>query len=78
MNRPICYFHIGQRPNHEDNFFLNGLYLTPDSQKQMPQKRSGSICDTTRTDVRLFAVSDGMGGHNAGEVASRICVEELA
>lgn len=28
--------------------------------------------------MRLFAVSDGMGGHNAGEVASRICVEELA
>jgi serine/threonine protein phosphatase PrpC len=30
------------------------------------------------TDSHLYAVCDGMGGHNAGEVASRMAIETLA
>jgi PPM family protein phosphatase len=30
------------------------------------------------TEVNLFAVCDGMGGHNAGEVASKIAIETLS
>ena len=78
MNESVCYSHIGQRPTHEDNFLVNGFYLTPALQKQMSDNRCCFVSELALSKVRLFAVSDGMGGHNSGEVASHICVERLA
>lgn len=78
MNKPICYSHIGKRPNHEDNFLINSFYLTSDLQKQMLDNRYCFVSESVPSQVRLFAISDGMGGHNAGEVASLICVEKLS
>ena len=78
MDKTICYSHIGKRPNHEDNFLINGIYLTSDLQKQMPDNRYCYASECAPSQVRLFAISDGMGGHNAGEVASLICAERLS
>lgn len=74
----VCFSHIGKRLNHEDNFFLDGSYLPSDIQKQMGKHHYYFASSTASSRVQLFAVSDGMGGHNAGEIASRICVEKLA
>ncbi len=78
MNKIICYSHIGKRSNHEDNFFINGTYLASDLQGRMPDNECCYVNESLLSPVRLYAVSDGMGGHNAGEVASRICVEKLS
>lgn len=57
---------------------MNGLYLTSDMQKQMVNNHCYFCRYSIESKVCLFAVSDGMGGHNAGEIASQICVEKLA
>src|SRR4051812_17629292 len=40
------------------------------------RERNEDSC-LVRTDVGLWAVADGMGGHEAGDVASRTLVESL-
>lgn len=74
----ICFSNIGKRDNYEDNFYINGKYLTSALQQQMLDSHFCYVEDTTSFGVTLYALSDGIGGHNAGEVASRICVEKLA
>ncbi len=75
--------HIGnRRKNNEDNFFIgDGQILSLDEQQSMSQLenrvvRKQSSLDETAT--RIYAVSDGMGGHKNGEAASRIVVEALS
>lgn len=78
MKKSVCYAHIGKREEYEDNFLFNGVYLTSGMQEQISDNFEYFICENKESEVRLFVISDGMGGHNAGEVASRICVENLA
>lgn len=37
----------------------------------------GEIISTNSNDIGIFAIADGMGGHNKGEVASELAVENI-
>ncbi|MBR5509744.1 MAG: serine/threonine-protein phosphatase [Lachnospiraceae bacterium] len=73
--------HIGScRKNHEDNFFI-GSFLTLEEQNSLSQTAVKSIQKHLVVDSstnRIFAVSDGMGGHRHGEVASSMVTEALS
>lgn len=59
------------RTNNEDNFFCNGIYMTV-SERERPFFMNGGA------DVPcVFAVCDGMGGEDCGELASLTAVETL-
>lgn len=67
-----AYTHIGKvRKNNEDNFYLFGKYrssVETSVQKVHRRKHAGRA---------LAAVCDGMGGEEAGEIASLVAVKEL-
>lgn len=61
------------RTNNEDNFIINADLSRPDW--LLPKDTSDAI--TLRDEGCVLVVADGMGGLNAGEVASAIAVEQV-
>ena len=58
------------RKENQDNFYLNGVT------KQI-QIQDISLEESSIAEDQVFAVCDGMGGEDAGEVAAFLAVEEL-
>jgi len=75
MKRRVIYSarsHVGKRrENNEDNLFSDGIILPSDI-----GNRPFSLDGVTNA-PSIFAVCDGMGGEESGEVASRLVMETL-
>ena len=64
--------HLGRvRKNNEDNFYINGFY------KKHTDEESCSYTEDRSHINYTYAVCDGVGGAEAGELASLYAVEEL-
>ena len=58
------------RENNEDNYFINGVTLS------LEMAEPGAVADETEG-AGLYAVCDGLGGGEHGELASAIAVDTL-
>lgn len=68
-----AHSHMGKvRTNNEDNLHCAGIALTPEN-RDIPFSLAGEARSPC-----LFAVCDGMGGHEQGEFASLAAVSALA
>lgn len=72
--------HIGNsRANQEDNYLIGEKYVELNSVRKItPEMPDTCVYTVSEAGNDLLAVSDGMGGHSAGEVASYITVKTLA
>ncbi|TGK12410.1 serine/threonine-protein phosphatase [Leptospira fletcheri] len=62
------------RSHNEDSFFANGEFLCGQVQGELAEVRETDTEDFPA----LFALADGLGGHEAGEVASKTALEKLS
>lgn len=61
-----------RRKNNEDNFLLDGMYM---SRSRMDE--GGLFIKTSDEDAQVYAVCDGMGGMDSGEDASHAAVKAI-
>ncbi|PJZ69657.1 protein phosphatase [Leptospira perolatii] len=62
------------RSHNEDSFYANGDLICGLVHGELDGIRSID----TEVSPALFALADGLGGHEAGEIASRVALEKLA
>lgn len=66
---------IGHRANHEDSFFPP--FISP-RHFDMTEREDAYYEGTPHTEDSLFILCDGMGGHERGEVASRMVCDSVS
>lgn len=78
--RAVGISHIGNsRSNQEDNFLLDQNYVDLTAGRNISKESPYVYWElASENNVALIAVSDGMGGHASGEVASYLTVKHLS